>query len=519
MFRKLIAILLSVIFLAGCGNGTTEENSASEGTVKSQGRILNLCAFTPDTLNPLATALRTNMDLLYLVYEGLFCVEEDFSATPVIAKGLHYEGGVWATVFLKQGIKFHDGSACTAEDVVYSFQQAKKYQPFFSATLSNIVDCRAAGEYEVAFTLAYPQPNVANLLTFPVVPSTLTEPDFSSNNAAFVPVGTGPYCYESSMAYRNITLMRNPQWHGDNRPNIERIRVSYIKERDLGVYAFDAGEMDMITTDIYDWGGQPFARDIRLVETTDNHLTFLGINHGNLLLSDPMIRNTINQMIDKKELVTDYLYSHATAADVPVNPKAYFSSVEYQEITPDLELIHKLLVESGWMDLNGDGILDRQIEENEYSLSFSLLVSTGQPVRRAVAEEISAVAGRIGMKIAVEMVDYSTYLARIEARDYDLFLGEMELTSDCNPRNLLHSAGEKNYFGYYDGQMDELLNRLAVEDVSSVYENFEAKFMTDMPFVCLYYESHALLCAPSIKGEISHPRTAPYNGLVGAYVE
>jgi len=256
-----------------------------------------------------------------------------------------------------------------------------------------------------------------------------------------------------------------------------------------------------------------------LVETTDNHLTFLGINHGNLLLSDPMIRNTINQMIDKKELVTDYLYSHATAADVPVNPKAYFSSVEYQEITPDLELIHKLLVESGWMDLNGDGILDRQIEENEYSLSFSLLVSTGQPVRRAVAEEISAVAGRIGMKIAVEMVDYSTYLARIEARDYDLFLGEMELTSDCNPRHLLHSAGEKNYFGYYDGQMDALLNRLAVEDMSSVYENFEAKFMTDMPFVCLYYESHALLCAPSIKGEISHPRTAPYNGLVGAYVE
>ena len=129
--KKLLMLLLSIsLIFTGCVSNE-QESPASSGTqdkATKEGGVLNLSSYSPDTMNPLMTQFSCVRDFLYLIYEGLFIVNEDLSAKPVLAEDYTVtDANTVYTITLAKNVTFHDGSAFDSADVVATFEYIQNY--------------------------------------------------------------------------------------------------------------------------------------------------------------------------------------------------------------------------------------------------------------------------------------------------------------------------------------------------------------------------------------------------------
>jgi peptide/nickel transport system substrate-binding protein len=76
------------------------------------------------SFNPITGTSPDNMELVPLMYEGLFAVDENWAAQPVLCEEYETADGLTYTFTLKSDIAMHDGSTLTAQDVLYTLEQA-----------------------------------------------------------------------------------------------------------------------------------------------------------------------------------------------------------------------------------------------------------------------------------------------------------------------------------------------------------------------------------------------------------
>ena len=128
---SLILALMIVICMSSCVRNTnsnddeflteTENNENRTGQVK--GGILNLCIFEVDSINPLLTKNQSNLDVLRLMFDGLFDVLDDYSLKNSLCESFSVsEDGLSYSFAIRKGVKFHDGTELSAKDVNASFE-------------------------------------------------------------------------------------------------------------------------------------------------------------------------------------------------------------------------------------------------------------------------------------------------------------------------------------------------------------------------------------------------------------
>lgn len=524
--KRMAAVLLAFLLFAGCGqqeggSGTAQQDSGEtqQSEVVDYGGTLNLYAYAPDTLNPLITDYQCNVEMLGLIYEGLFCVEQDFTATPVLASGYEAsDGNSRYTVYLKDHVRFHDGSTFGAADVVATIDNMIAYQSSFADRLDNVARYYASGN-AVVFELKRPQSNFVCLLDFPILPRSVPSGGFAKESSAFVPVGTGKYKYDHETEYKQLMLVWNTDWHGGTPSQvdhyIDQIRVVYIKNPETGVYSFDAGELDLLTTSIYTWGNYSLTRTVQTLESTNNMYSFIGVNHRNFILADPAVRKAMELAVDKSRLASDIMYSHAAPANAPVNPNAYYFDAQSQTPVYDTEAAKAALAQAGWLDLNSDGILEKVFDGTEQALSFELLYNEDNALRQVTGEFLKNALLEIGVELRLTAVDFASYQARIQSGEYDLFLGKIDIHNDGALDFLLRSDGEQNSFGFSaaDAALDAVAAADSHEEIIAAYQHLQAVLAEQTPIIGLFYGTSAVLQGTRVKGDLHASRTGPFTGM------
>ena len=150
---------------------------------------------SPTGLDPhLVTAFPTFMVVNGNIYEGLTAIDKDLKVTPGLAKSWTVSAdGKTYTFKLRPGVKFHDGSAMEADDVVASFKrvQSKEIASPLASRLASIESAKAVDPQTVELKLKEPSaPLLASLATIAIVPSSVeTDKDALQKQ----PVGTGPF--------------------------------------------------------------------------------------------------------------------------------------------------------------------------------------------------------------------------------------------------------------------------------------------------------------------------------------
>src|SRR5580704_2698395 len=159
------------------------------------------------------------------------------------------EEGTELTLPLREGVTWHDGKPFTARDVACTFDlvtgkssEKLRVNPRKS-WYRNLERVTTNGDYEVTFHLTRPQPAFLTALASgfsPIYPCHVPTRDLRQH-----PIGTGPFKFVAFKPNEYIKVTRNPDYWKKDRPYLDGIEYTIIKNLSTAILAFVAGKFDM----------------------------------------------------------------------------------------------------------------------------------------------------------------------------------------------------------------------------------------------------------------------------------
>ncbi len=506
-------LIMMMFFLSGCTGKNSPDNGYSTGNEETkQGGTLKMGCVPVDTLNPLITTHASVMDFLSLVYEGLFCANEDLTARPVLASGyVASDDNTVYTVKLKKDVHFHNGKMLDAQDVVATVNYITMYNGRYSGVAGSILLCQATDNRTVTFTLKESVSDFVNNLDFPILPAGLSGDAFAGVNQSFVPCGTGMYKYEGTTAYKNIHLVANENWHQeDKRPNIDKIDVEILSDEETIISAFDAGTVDILTTS---WENRT---DMNLSSTLyesfsvdTNKLTFIGINTASAAFDTLPEREVLEGYTDKVKLAQDIMLGSAEVAQSPVRENVYFNKKNEEKTTDDK---------------NAKTLKVSSEDENGGRTEIFLLYNSDSKAKERLAMALKLQLSAAGYSVTLDGQAFPTYLERVLNCHYDIYIGEVSVD---NSANLSFMFGEQrngqNICCYTDPELAVLVsnvNRMTGKENKSVaWENFERYYSDKIFQIPLYFTKDYVFVNNRIKGKLSPDMSSYFNGFEDLYID
>src|SRR5215470_1364452 len=172
------------------------------------------------------------------------------SIVPDLATGWSWnEDGTALTLPLRHGVKWHDGKPFTAKDVRCTWDllleksSDKLRVNSLKSWYRNLDEVSTNGDYEVTFHLKRPQPAFLMLLASgftPIYPCHVSPRDMRQH-----PIGTGPFKFVEFKPNESIKVTRNSNYWKKDRPFLDGIEYTIIKNTSTAVLAFAAGKFDM----------------------------------------------------------------------------------------------------------------------------------------------------------------------------------------------------------------------------------------------------------------------------------
>lgn len=309
------------------------------------------------------------------------------------------DGLIW-TVQLREGVKFSDGEPLTAEDVVFTFQTAAEQGSTIDLTVMERVE--AIDAHTVQFTLRQAQSTfVQHLLSIGIVPKHAYGPDYAED-----PIGSGPYRFVQWDRGQQLIVEANPEYYGQ-QPYFRKLTFLFLGE-DAAFAAAKSGDADVVAIPSAFSRQEVAGMRLEAVRSVDNRgIMFPYVapgevqvedrEVGNLVTSDLAIRQAINIIIDRQALVEGILDGYGTPA-YSANDHLPWWNAETVFSDADVSKAKEILTSSGWIDQDGDGI----VEKDGTSASFTLLYPAGDVTRQSLALAVADMVKQVGIEMIVE---------------------------------------------------------------------------------------------------------------------
>ncbi|MCL2083662.1 MAG: ABC transporter substrate-binding protein [Oscillospiraceae bacterium] len=384
-------------------------------------------AWAPDAVeHPMFSLNRFNHDVYTLVYESLFTLDERFEPVFGLCAGYEYDGGGVFTLTLQNGVAFHDGEPLTAEDVVYSFAQARSAASPYAERLRGVSDVRAAGgETEaVVVTLREPNERLPALLTFPVVRR-------GSAGEAFPWAGTGPYLFLQPDGGA-VSLELYTAWWKHGRMPLGHIELNALSGPDELPYMMGVGDVSAVVSDLGDGFGVGLKGDFAVWGYPTLILQYIGINAAHPLLADSRMRRALSAGIDRAALCAEVYGSDADPAALPIPPSSPLSGAAAGASAADLRLMTDLLEELELADLNGDGFLQYPVGRTWYSFTLRFLVEEDDGAACEAVRFICRALAEAGIDAEYTPLTRSAFAAALKRGDYELYCARENVPADFN---------------------------------------------------------------------------------------
>ena len=508
MMKRFFAFLLIAVllFMPSCVKDKNQpdefqEEYSEENVAVRQGGTLTVSARKPETFNPLATNYESLRELLYLFYDGLFTLNEDFTVKGNLATDYSIsEDALTLNVNIKEGVTFADGSSLGAADVIYSVDFIKMNGGSYAGAVRNIKSIEASGTHSVKIELFSPETGFVSMLTFPIIKA-------GTEYFTEYPNGTGQFtCDKNGADYTSLKALGNPSYHL-GRPYIDEVNVLYTNTDLKAETSFLSGETDLIINS--DLRKENLGSNIVTYEAASNRFEFLGFNSAGNLFSDEAARRAIFVLCDRASLQEKFDVIKAPVS-TPINPAAYFYSAEIEE--NDFGTASEILERNGWaMGRNG------VYEKEGRGFSFTILVNSEDSDRLGIANYLSHSFLSYGISADVEAVSYAEYKERLTSGNYDAFIGGCAIGNAANPGFLIGTGGSANVFGYSGGVMDMRIAALASargDGVVSEAKKFGKAIAESAPVSGLYFDTTVV----AAKKNLIIPKISPTGVYVTAYL-
>lgn len=326
---------------------------------------------------------------------------------------------------LRPDVKFHDGSAFTAQDVVASIKRvplaAKNSPSSFAPYVKEIAEVIAIDPLTVQIKTDGPTPlllnNLSRIAILPASQENTTTEEMNKGNGV---IGTGPFKFVSWTPDDNIMLARNDAYWGE-KAAWDNVTFRIFKNSSARVAAMLSGGVDMIenipTADTRRLEGSDV---VNVVKVTGNRLMYLHMDQdreqspfakgadGKNPLVKPEIRRALSVAINREAIIDRIMDGQGTPAGQVV-PEGYFGYDPSIKIdTYDVAKAKELLAQAGYPD--------------GFSLTFHAS-NDRYPNDSKVAQAIGQFFSRAGVKTEVSTLPGSVYFTRASAREFSFIMG------------------------------------------------------------------------------------------------
>lgn len=225
---------------------------------QEKGGVINVATIgEPPTLDPMASTADLVGIVTQHIFETLYTFDKGWKVTPLLAESLPEisADGRTYTIKLRQGIKFHDGSDMTSEDVVASLGRWMKIASRGKQAAGFIENISAPDAGTVAITLKQPYAPLTSLLAFNNSAAIILPAEKQAEPMAEF-IGTGPYMLKERKADQYIQLVRfdgyksrdgeSDGYGGARHQYLDEIRFVPVPDPNTRVEAAVSGQYDYV---------------------------------------------------------------------------------------------------------------------------------------------------------------------------------------------------------------------------------------------------------------------------------
>lgn len=487
----LLLAVMSLLSLSGCTEEAVEDdyfdpvNPGKEIVqTSSSDAVFSLNSNSEYSMNPLIATNTANQIIGCLVYENMLELDSKYEVIPnIITSWEPSNGGQTWSFTVAEGRQFHDGAPLTAWDVAYSLKCAMNSDRFKSR-FSYIYGVSALDDVSFVVTLAKCNMQFPKLLTVPVIKSGTFEMTY--------PVGSGPYTYaedhQSLIAYEGYPSYATLP--------LNTIYIKEYKTIDKIISAFEDSALDLVMNDptATTTLGYGSSNEIRGYNTTNLH--YIGFNMESPLFMYDGMRYALNFAFDR-DYIEDRFNGFALGTSIAVSPASpYYSRTLAAKYTYDLNECGNILRNGGLSDFDNDGFLEQKIGDTIIEIDVRFVVCSASVIKVNIARKFAADMTRLGLKVTVQELNWTDYLAAIYNGQYDMYYAEVRENPDFDPSKFLVENASLNYGGVFSEDLERAISEyLAADDdnrAGACY-NMCAAIAGQGFMIPLCYEKHQMI--------------------------
>jgi peptide/nickel transport system substrate-binding protein len=411
--------------------------------------------------------------------------------------------GLTVRVYLRPEVVFSDGMPLTADDVVYTFDWIQNKEVDAARERSYMTmfkEVKKLDTHTVEFTFTEPYfKNFETAISTPILAkhfySRFTPAQY--NEKVGLMFGSGAYRLEDPENWspgKLVELVRNERYWGVP-PTFRKIVFREIQEEAARMVMYGNQETDneLCTPEMFN----KFKADPRVMEFTNaleypspyRGYGYIGWNQNRKVngqdrktaFADKRVRQAMTMLIDRPRMVQEIYLGYATVASGPFAPKGPQSDPAVEPWPYDPERAKKLLADAGFIDRNGDGVIEGT---DGQPLKFTLLYPSGADIYEKLVRFLKDNLARGGVVMELDRQDWPVLVDHLNKSNFDAVILGWSSVPESDPYQVFHSSqiGDSgdNRTNYVNPELDKVID--------------EARRTTDTPArMKLWNKVHAIL--------------------------
>ena len=515
--RKMLSLLLALMMLL---------SMTTIASAEATQEIVYALANEPDGIDPSITNNSFASPILVNAFEGLFAYNTETGALEygeaadcvISADGLVY------TITLKDGLKWSDGTAHTAQDYVYTIKRiltpetTAKYvnlvtdyivgaQDYYDGKTTDFetVGVKATDDKTLVITLKAVTPfftDILSMWTFSPVQSATVEANGDQwTNKAETYVSNGPFMVSEINLGESIVLVKNPHYYDADKVKLEKVTFRYIADQSTSLMAFENGEIDGMNTIPASDYARLKAEDKGLVVSNAYGTVYYNFNCEKAPFDNALVRKAFCLAVDRYTLINDVAQTDAEPAYSFISPGYVVDGEDFVDgrdtfelsDEADVEAAQAALAEAGYP--NGEGFPE---------ITLSYYTNDGvKKIAEAIAEMLQT---NLNIKVKITNADWAIFYEDVLAGNFELCA--MGWSGDyLHPMTflpLLKTGDVNNLGGYSNADYDALVAQAATmtdaKAAMEVMRQADNVASAEYPVLPLYYKSNMMLMDSSVQG-------------------
>lgn len=503
--RRFLELSGIAAIVAACGPGAP----APGAQVRRGGTLRVGLDVDADSLDPRLTRNTSGFRVRELAFAGLVAIDRDYTPVPYVAeKWDNPDERTWV-FHLRSGVKFHDGTELTADDVKYTFDTIldEKFKSPSRAFYTPIDRTDVVDKATVRFTLTSPFGPFLSYMDMGIVPKAAAErlgADFGSK-----PVGAGPFKVDSWISGDTVNLSAHEGFF-QGAPNLDKIVVKVVPDNSARVVALESGDLDLVQSPLspQDVTRLQSAGKLKVERTPAAGYTYVNLNTADPILADKKVRQALSHLVNKKQIIDTIYRGIGQVANGPIVPGMWAFSADVPSYEYDPARAKQLLDEAGWK-VASDGVRAKDGKR----MALTVRTHSEDPDRRQLIQALQSEFQKVGIDAKTDTAAFPAFFADVMEGRYQVgVIGWLNLSDpDRATFRQFTVGGSANYGKYKNDAVDKALkDARATNDrakAKQLYAQAVKQIVDDAPYIFVQVQEYIAMYSPKVQGYAINPVT------------